>query len=929
MATPLNRTLLGAAGLVVSEEAYVRAVAFIGATVVPTFVGIDVRPGTFRWSFEKFRDEARPHSRDADSVRYVSGLWPPLADNRLLIEADSISEGSPELLDILRILRHPAVGLEAVAVDVATPHADKKWQWPLRIAAFPDDFAKLRLKRLRDRYPARLLTEVHELSRQRPRADVLIVQADPRGVLERIHAHSFPVRAGYCILSTSLATPWSTLRGDLDVLLAETQAGGASLIELRSPTAVLKALNRWIRNLSHNEPFDQTLAKSFPTGRSIHVVNAALIERAALPTAAKRLAPRLRSLAADTKFVLPGDAFIALRWRNDGPLTDLARELELGELPYFGEDHGATAISLIAAGERDARRAASPTVPPRYLQGDVFWLGDENLVERDAGLLVGRKYRFVVYIAPEKQGSLSAGDPFSDNLLDWDKQDFYTLDLVFTEPRQWPDAMSSTLQLPRYGESTKCAFDFTPTRSGPFAGRVTVMHRGRVLQTAILACGIHETPDAPRAAARRMTFEVEAVVRRNLATLDDRRWFDACLVLNHTSAQKAAMTAAGRGGAHIASLDEIKDQLTAINGLLNKVALDQEPYHQGLTSDENAKLLVALASHGHWLYRKLVLGYIDKSPAGPALRNSEYLQIVSTHPDAMVPLEFVYEYEPPDDGVKVCPNAIRALKAGACPASCVPQDSPAPHVCPLGFWGLRKVIERHVNVDAASLPAAAAAKVVAEPDIGRNVLTLNGPALLATSKEVDAGFDAAGRGSKPSRKLQEQLQSAWQKQPVNAVLTWPEWKKSVGAAPPVLIVALPHAGGKGAEISLEISGDVIKSKFISKAYVWPDPGKPAPIALLLGCDVVNTAYSEAYTRHVTVFRDAHAALVLGTVATVFGKDAADMAGRLVDHLVKAVRAKPGCFGEVLRQAKREAVADSLMIALCLVAFGDADWRVEM
>jgi hypothetical protein len=162
---------------------------------------------------------------------------------------------------------------------------------------------------------------------------------------------------------------------------------------------------------------------------------------------------------------------------------------------------------------------------------------------------------------------------------------------------------------------------------------------------------------------------------------------------------------------------------------------------------------------------------------------------------------------------------------------------------------------------------------------------------------------------------------------VEHVQTWKAWQFGVERSKPVLIVALPHAEGAGTEISLEISGDVLKGRYLDQSYVMAGLTQP-PIAMLLGCDTVNVAYTDAYARHIAVFRRAGAALVLGTVATVFGKHAAKMAARLVDNLATAVQARPERFGEVLRQAKREAIANSEMIALCLVAFGDADWKLE-
>src|SRR5262249_32274938 len=163
------------------------------------------------------------------------------------------------------------------------------------------------------------------------------------------------------------------------------------------------------------------------------------------------------------------------------------------------------------------------------------------------------------------------------------------------------------------------------------------------------------------------------------------------------------------------------------------------------------------------------------------------------------------------------------------------------------------------------------------------------------------------------------------KDAVADVKTWSAWQQTVKETKPVLLVALPHAGGKGSNISLEISGDVQKSIFIDESYVKGNSAKP-PLVLLLGCDTAKISTTDAYFRYISVFRQAEAALVLGTVATVLGADAAKVAARLVDQLALTARKDPARFGDVLRRVKCRAVADSLMMALCLVAFGDADWR---
>lgn len=125
------------------------------------------------------------------------------------------------------------------------------------------------------------------------------------------------------------------------------------------------------------------------------------------------------------------------------------------------------------------------------------------------------------------------------------------------------------------------------------------------------------------------------------------------------------------------------------------------------------------------------------------------------------------------------------LQIGACPSTCIPAANPAPHVCPLGFWGLRKVIERHVHDPSLNKEA----KILAEPEAGRDVLALKGKALLAVSEQVPRRDHA---------RLKQGVQSAWS-EGVNAAPSWEAWKKEVKSTNPVLIVALPHGWHRSAD----------------------------------------------------------------------------------------------------------------------------------
>jgi hypothetical protein len=926
--TPADRLLLDDMGLALDDDAYVQAVAGMGLFISHRVSRARGTEDFIGWSPRNFRISLE-HLQQEPSLSYLRSLhdnWltqiVESPDKRVVINADQYNH-DPDLASIVRILNQPAVRATSVFLNKHIEQADLRWQWPLRIGAFEDDLERLGLYRLADVWPANTLTVVSALSREEARCEILVMQGGVRDSLRRILTLPHQVRAGHVILVGPVDVTWRELSSHVESLLSETQAGALSLVAC-PPEETGGRFNSFVEELSHNHSYDLALAVAFPRESSIHLVDFRLIDAAALTTVARDLGQSLRGMPRMAKMAVPDEALrrANIGWTSAKPPTALGEELEASaaEIPFEGESQGATGLREIATAERSARHEAARGETPRFLQGDLFRLGEGDAVPEMRGLIVGRRYRLDVFIGPGGEGAITAEEVFDDAQLDWKKKHSYTLQVMFADPAQWDEPLTGKLVLPREGNSSRCPLLFTPTRPGPLAGRVTIYHRGRILQTALLRSTVFDS-EAALAAVNEpepLRFRVESEIRRSLGTLDDRRRFDVCMVLNQTTANKPVATTGGKNGAFISSLDTVAPQLAAINSLMNDVANDAQNYAKGLMSKENAELLCNLALEGNWVYRNLVLNFRYKSSAAEALREAEHLQIVSTRPDEPVPLEFVYDYPPPKDGAPVCKNALQALKTGRCPSSCKPKKSPAPHVCPLGFWGLSRVIERH-QIDQADEDIAKAAAVVrSEPIGGRDILSLQGASLVATSKQVPQ----AARSE-----LEHAMKAVWGGE-VISVNKWEQWVKAVKDKRPVMLLALPHTAGSGAHISLEISGKTLKSAFINESYVKADPADNGPLVILFGCDTANVADTEAYTRHVTVFRQADAALVLGTVGTVLGEDAAKVAIKIVERLVATSKNSTERFGEILRQVKRDAVADSQMLALCLVAFGDADWRLK-
>lgn len=581
----------------------------------------------------------------------------------------------------------------------------------------------------------------------------------------------------------------------------------------------------------------------------------------------------------------------------------------------FPDDALASAAPPMPGAPPEPAATAAPS-SERYLQGDLFRKSDTTWLAAEPRLVRRQTYRLEVFIGPPGMGAIQASAAFRDDLLDWAKKDAYQLQIVFNEIGVTGPAQTGWIELKRHGVSSSHPFEFVPQAAALFQGRISVLYEGRVLQTAVIEAEVVESIDAARGAGSGARPAVEMIVRHDLASLDERHPFDVSLILNHATTGSAAMTAASRESAYVASLDDLQGQLAAISELLAELGTNSKRHTKGLTTKENAAWLVRLASQGNFLYRKLVLDYIDQSPTAAALRSAKTMQIVSARPDAVVPLEFVYEYPPPAKGAPVCPNALKALEDGACPEQCRPTDSPAQCVCPMGFWGLDRVIERHVH-DARL--GAAAAITGSEPTADRKELDTRGSTFLAASEQVPKSDQKA---------LAERIRKAW-KGEVSVATSWSGWPAEVKAKSPGLFVLLPHTTGKGDTIALEIDGHTLECRYINKGYVCPEGTPSPPIVLLLGCDTASVADRNAYTSNIAVFRQAGSAIVIGsTAALIWGVDAAKVAGEIMQALGDAVAQSSHSIGGLLLTAKRRSVHDSQLMAISLAAFGDADWRIK-
>jgi len=438
------------------------------------------------------------------------------------------------------------------------------------------------------------------------------------------------------------------------------------------------------------------------------------------------------------------------------------------------------------------------------------------------------------------------------------------------------------------------------------------MHRGRVIQTAVLRASMQADAAelAPGSAPRLEDF---IPVRQSIGDLNNRRQFDLAFVINNTAAGRPLAVGLAANHAWLSDLSDAKAIARTISELLLPVAKSAADYADGLSGQNGLALLIGLAQAGSYLNEYLVKQQINANGNRPDIAEAEYLQVVSTKLDAVIPFEFIFDYAAPDKEAILCGGWRDALTKGKCAASC--DHTSGKHVCPMGFWGLRKVIERH-----ALSPELAATGyeqfLQSEPSTQRPALVLDGVSVLGASDRV----------KEPALKaLTKSIKNAAGKT-ADQAKNWDEWVVAVKRSRPKLLIALAHSDGKDFTASLEIGGHSLRSVLLRETHLRAEQQDPPPVVALLGCETVGTTGD--YGKHAAMFRSKGAAIVVATIATVLGDQAARVGESLVKGLLAENAAAPLRMGEALRAIKRQALLDKQMMPLCLVAYGDAGWQIK-
>lgn len=335
-------------------------------------------------------------------------------------------------------------------------------------------------------------------------------------------------------------------------------------------------------------------------------------------------------------------------------------------------------------------------------------------------------------------------------------------------------------------------------------------------------------------------------------------------------------------------------------------------------SARGARRFAELANKGFAAFKFLVPFAVQEPDRLRAIIDSDTVHLAVFGADeGRVSPELLYDREPPPDDAAWCDGFDEALETGICPV-CLPWNPMAEPqepvaVCPAGFWGVRKEIERVVHrVDGEQTTLHNRPRAQGHPIAGLDRFQ------IGVSSRVDQ--ERIGRRN-PTTVMSEILDDAGLALP-NLITDWDSWRDGIALTRPQVLVLLSHS--EGATLELGTDQTLKATNLRTSAVRQPFELQPAgPIVLLVGCDTAITAGLSSFAEE---FRTFGASVVIGTSGTTLGRFAAPIAAELVATLNDPNG--PATIGSVLLQVRRRTLAKGWITGLLMMAFTDGAYRLE-
>ena len=768
---------------------------------------------------------------------------------------------------ILRLRNAPAV--ISAFFDVERPPGSlrrRPWRWPLRIGLLgfdPDASKRLAANAVTGgRLPARLI-DVRRIEEEPAAVDLLVTCLELGEATARVVGTK--ALANVVILAGGWTERWAVVEAQLATVRGATGAVATVLAPAESPA---EALGLLVREMSHAYPLDVAVDMAWD-GEALLWAESEVLNRTLLPEMTLHLAREARAAHEVLAEAAPPEA----------PAAAMTLD-RLATTGFSGEAHEATEVALVSEQLEDALESVADE---RWLQTRV----NEKRKELTNRLVHGDN-DVQVWVGPLEEGALAT--EFDESQLPFEEEDAeaFRLTVVLVPLEPLGEAQTAEIELPRFGRSRPAPFVLTvPENVSEASARILVLFRNRILQTAILTGSVGELA----------TLVAQASIVPGFSALDERRGFDLALLANHDTRGRRALVRHSSPKTWVRRSDNV----TPIVGRIAKQLVRAADLNlkTGLKSKSARDLLVTLSIHGSDLHKELD----GETNLGP-IAGATTIQVVTASSDWFLPIELVYEREPPTDEARICEHFLAdpSTCGGAACASAASPDV----LCPNAFWGLSKTIERHRFDPELDDLLDGKTLLLAQPRAKRRTLAVDHSVLAASTRVRDPDV-ATARAALDAD--------------AETVTSWEAWVDALKGVDTHLLVLLPHTNYD--DPSLEISKQKLERGRIAERHVNGER-KVEPVVVLFGCRTgVDPGDPGGFAARFMLMK---AAVVFHTLTDLKAGHAAEMAERLTT-LLRAPGRDQRSLSEILTEFRRTAVKDGLLAALAISAYGDADWRL--
>lgn len=909
-----------------------------------------ISPDMFYKKWIEFNEIRREEDRARENKRLVESDYRLIPRQfRTRFELYTEPQYAVDLVHRLTYPRDPDISVYFRSEDAGT---EVMWNWPIRIGFLPDNesedlFTILKTHIEKEKDWIGPLVDLVRLDAETDSCDLLLLSTDIREACDSVQRLGIKISAD-CVLILGENTDH---RKDIPLLVREfkemvsTAGVGIAPVLPGSLTEWFAAL---IRELSHDEPIDVALSSASLTYGSkppFLVASRKLIAFSKLAESIKSIGEELADAPpeADPVSISEPDAKVFGIEPGEYHPTEIGRIFR-NDVDKFMIDEerrsGTSSARVSRAAKRSIRKSKKPAkAETRWIQAVLYDLGAGVEAPRklDSALRAGAWHKAVVRIGTQEAGWIQNREKFDP--IELSDRKTYSLTVIFAEPRLFENPQVAFIELPPHGNSTECEFSFeVPDDVSKIEARISIVYKNRVLQTALLKADV--VPDLSRAEDRMIEIVPEAVVRADFSGLKDRRNFDGAFILNHDAGNAPGLTAIRDKYVSFSSLSELDEFVRRVDEFMTRVADYPEEYAGKLDTPSTVALLSDLAKHGRILFKALAeypLGNMKEifsalTPANP--ETTQRIQIISAKSDTRLPMEFLYDRKAPESSdAKLCPKAVEALKRDACFTDCDGMKAPKQHVCPMGFWGLSKIIERHTYNPAYTEKAVDGSfRFQSEPVEGRNQLDIFRSVLFAASSKADTieirspddntvTVEKGGIG-----KIIAMLDAITNKKN-EKVTSWENWCSKIASVPsPTALLLLTHTEKSKSVPALEIEeGVLVEMQSIEEDYVYSKKEPLPPVVFLIGCE--TGAADIEFMNFVSQFRRGGAAIIVSTGAPIRGRHAVPVTSELLNQLKQFSEHPKTSFGQVMRNVKQKMLADGFPMVLTLMTYGDADWQI--